>query len=68
MLKLAMNPALPLQEDEEAEPQQVATAATLQYRKLPMRNVEIIGEEQLEDDAKKRRAKRFKDEDMEYME
>ncbi|ENN76128.1 uncharacterized protein LOC109538787 [Dendroctonus ponderosae] len=69
MLKLAMNPALPLQEDEDAEPQQVATAATLQYRKLPMRNVEIIGEEQLEDtDAKKRRAKRYKDEDMEYME
>lgn len=69
MLQLAMNPALPL--DDEEESQQLATVTTPQYRRLPVRNVEILGEEDDSELRKRRpaaRAKRYKEEDMEYME
>ncbi|XP_066256720.1 uncharacterized protein [Euwallacea similis] len=71
MLQLAMNPSLPLDEEEQ-ESEQVATVPAPQFRRPPVRNVEILGEEEDTNDVRKRRpvsrTKRFKDEDMEYME
>ncbi|XP_050308949.1 uncharacterized protein LOC126745239 [Anthonomus grandis grandis] len=73
MLQLAINPALPV-EDEEEEGAQVATVNTPKYRRPPpVRNVEILGEErddrvELRKGVPVSRAKRFKDEDMDYME
>ncbi|CAG9769292.1 unnamed protein product [Ceutorhynchus assimilis] len=70
MLQLAMNPSLPLDEEDESQP--AATASTPQYKKAPVRNVEILGEED-GDDRNRRpvaRSKRYKDKDevMDYME
>ncbi|KAL1488008.1 hypothetical protein ABEB36_015386 [Hypothenemus hampei] len=72
MLQLAMNPALPVNEEDEG--QQVATVAVPQYHRPPVRNVEILGEEEEEQIRQIRtkprsiRSKRYQDEDMEYME
>lgn len=76
MLQLAMNPALPLEEEEEEqeEGEQVATMPAPQFlrRPVPVRNVEILGEEEEQESIRRRkpvsRTKRYKDEDMEYME
>lgn len=75
MLQLAMNPALPLEEEEEEqeEGEQVATMPAPQFlRRPPVRNVEILGEEEEQESIRRRkpvsRTKRYKDEDMEYME
>ncbi|XP_060523523.1 uncharacterized protein LOC132700317 isoform X2 [Cylas formicarius] len=45
MLQLAMNPALPIDENDENETDSKATISSPQYRRAPVRNVEILGEE-----------------------
>ncbi|XP_076268428.1 uncharacterized protein LOC143201319 [Rhynchophorus ferrugineus] len=70
MLQLAMNPARPLEEGEESL--SLASVTTPQYRRVPVRNVEILGEEDETNTPTRRRfgvrTKRFKEEDMDYME
>lgn len=62
MLQLAINPALPLDEDKFDLP----TVAT-QARRTPVRNVEILGEEEPEEPRRRpERSKRYKESEMDY--
>lgn len=54
MLQLAINPALPIDEDVES----LGSATDIQMTKQPVRNVEILGEEE-EEDKRMMRAKRL---------
>lgn len=62
MLQLAINPALPLEEDKFDLP----TAAT-QVKRVPVRNVEILGEEEPEEQRRRpERSKRYRESEMDY--
>ncbi|KAJ8910330.1 hypothetical protein NQ315_005626 [Exocentrus adspersus] len=56
MLQLAINPTLPLDEDKFDLP----AASTTQARRVPVRNVEILGEEEDEEEEPRRRSERIK--------
>ncbi|XP_044258062.1 uncharacterized protein LOC123007090 [Tribolium madens] len=62
MLQLAINPALPLSEDEMGQ----GTTPVPQYKKVPVRNVEILGEEP--EEKRPGRSKRYKEPHMDYYE
>ncbi|RZC35706.1 hypothetical protein BDFB_000579 [Asbolus verrucosus] len=63
MLQLAINPALPLGEDEMVQD----TTPVPQYKKVPVRNVEILGEES-EEEKRPVRNKRYRESPMDYYE
>ncbi|XP_008201546.1 uncharacterized protein LOC100141622 isoform X2 [Tribolium castaneum] len=62
MLQLAINPALPLSEDEMVQ----GTTPVPQYKKAPVRNVEILGEEP--EEKRPVRSKRYREPHMDYYE
>ncbi|XP_018569732.1 uncharacterized protein LOC108909790 [Anoplophora glabripennis] len=62
MLQLAINPALPLDDDKFDLP----TAAT-QVKRMPVRNVEILGEEEPEEPRRRpERSKRYREFERDY--
>ena len=63
MLQLAINPALPLNEEEMVQ----ETTPVPQYKKVPVRNVEILGEE-TEEEKRSVRNKRYREPHMGYYE
>jgi hypothetical protein len=63
MLQLAINPALPVAEDEMVQD----TTPVPQYKKVPVRNVEILGEE-AEEEKRPVRNKRYREPHMDYYE
>lgn len=57
MLQLAINPALPL---DVSDVEGLESATTTEVRKMPVRNVEILGEETEDGNRRTRRVKRYR--------